>query len=149
MGGDRRPRQSFQRGDHSGGIGQAGAGGQGGFPDHAIGGVLQGQGQTAGNSPFRIEQEGEADDGARRCGQSLGQIRVRTVRFRLGEQQVHHDDGGVGVELVDDGRGAHPVPGPANGLDGLAERVAAAEGEFEAGEAPGGGFRLAVRVPQR
>ena len=76
---------------------------------------------------------------------------VRHAGARRVVIRVHHGDGGVGVELVDDGRGAAagPDPGPANGLDGLAERVAAAEGEFEAGTAPGGGFRLAVRVPER
>lgn len=74
---------------------------------------------------------------------------VRHAGARSAVIRVHHGDDGVGVELVDDGRGADPVTGPANGLDGLAERVAAAEGEFEAGTAPGGGFRLAVRVPQR
>jgi two-component system sensor histidine kinase DesK len=76
---------------------------------------------------------------------------VRHAGARTAVIRVHHTDDGVGVELVDDGRGAgaDPVPGPANGLDGLAERVAAADGEFEAGAAPGGGFRLAVRVPQR
>ena len=74
---------------------------------------------------------------------------VRHAGARSAVIRVHHDGGGVGVELVDDGRGLVPVPGPANGLDGLAERVAAAEGEFEAGTAPGGGFRLAVRVPGR
>ena len=74
---------------------------------------------------------------------------VRHAGARSAVIRVHHDGGGVGVELVDDGRGSVPVPGPANGLDGLAERVAAAEGEFEAGTAPGGGFRLAVRVPGR
>ena len=78
----------------------------------------------------------------------------------------HHCDidlrqaGGVAMlEIRDDGTGGEP---PANvappsggsrptrsgsGLQGLAERLAAANGRLEAGRHPGGGFRLAVTVP--
>ena len=37
--------------------------------------------------------------------------------------------------------------GAGNGLRGLAERLAAANGWLEAGRQPDGGFRLAVTVP--
>ncbi|GAA1326183.1 sensor histidine kinase [Pseudonocardia xinjiangensis] len=54
------------------------------------------------------------------------------------------------VELLDDGTGGRGTGDQAggNGLHGLAERVTAAAGALEAGAAPGGGFRLAVRVPK-
>jgi two-component system sensor histidine kinase DesK len=65
------------------------------------------------------------------------------------------------VEIIDDGAGiasmitaqsasAAPTNGAShagNGLRGLAERVAALGGRFEAGPCTDGGFRLAVSVP--
>jgi two-component system, NarL family, sensor histidine kinase DesK len=50
------------------------------------------------------------------------------------------------VEIVDDG---HGVSGTADGhgLAGLAERVTAAGGQFQAGNRPGGGFRLYITLP--
>jgi two-component system sensor histidine kinase DesK len=54
----------------------------------------------------------------------------------------------VRVEVSDDGRGSpleHNSTG--SGLCGLAERVAASGGNFEAGSLPEGGFRLRVSLP--
>jgi two-component system sensor histidine kinase DesK len=62
------------------------------------------------------------------------------------------------VEVSDDGRaspssaaasmtGASDSGSTGNGLRGLAERVTAAGGTFEAGPRAGGGFRLAVSIP--
>jgi two-component system sensor histidine kinase DesK len=50
------------------------------------------------------------------------------------------------VEVVDDGRGG-VVRAPGSGLAGLAERAAAAGGQLSAGPIPGGGYRLALTVP--
>jgi two-component system, NarL family, sensor histidine kinase DesK len=52
------------------------------------------------------------------------------------------------VEVSDDGRGS-PLENNStgSGLSGLAERVAASGGNFEAGPLPGGGFRLRVSLP--
>ncbi|TKK84253.1 sensor histidine kinase [Herbidospora galbida] len=54
---------------------------------------------------------------------------------------------GAELTIADDGAG---VTGPAsgNGLGGLRERVEAAGGRFAAGNAPAGGFRLTVGVPE-
>ncbi|MGY1709245.1 sensor histidine kinase [Geodermatophilus sp. SYSU D00758] len=49
------------------------------------------------------------------------------------------------LTVTDDGRGPGGTPG--TGLSGLAERVAALDGELQHGPAAGGGFRLAARVP--
>jgi signal transduction histidine kinase len=53
------------------------------------------------------------------------------------------------IEVVDDGRGngaAPPDPGGL-GLIGMRERVALHGGQLAAGPAPGGGFRVRVRLP--
>jgi two-component system sensor histidine kinase DesK len=51
------------------------------------------------------------------------------------------------LEIADDGRGAPAARPGGNGLTGLRERVQSVGGTVEAGAAPGGGFRLTVRVP--
>jgi two-component system sensor histidine kinase DesK len=82
---------------------------------------------------------------------------VRHSRARTCEVGLDRANGEVSVSITDDGprvvtEGAAPVPGPlaaqaGNGLRGLAERVAASDGCFEAGPLPGGGFRLSVVLP--
>jgi len=65
---------------------------------------------------------------------------------------VGYRDQEVTVEVIDDGRGAAtPVGdgrmGTGHGLIGMRERVAAFGGELEVGPRPGGGFRVAARLP--
>lgn len=63
------------------------------------------------------------------------------------EITVRADGGRVHVEIVNDGAGRR-VPGDAgSGLAGLAERIGAAGGEFSAGPAGDGTFRVAASVP--
>jgi two-component system sensor histidine kinase DesK len=58
------------------------------------------------------------------------------------------DEQYIGVEVADDGRGLSSVSGESgNGLCGLAERVKALDGHFEAASRPTGGFHLAVALP--
>jgi len=56
-------------------------------------------------------------------------------------------DGVVEVEVCDDGRGAPAEVRPGGGLTGMRERAAALGGRFEAGGAPGGGFRVWASLP--
>jgi signal transduction histidine kinase len=53
----------------------------------------------------------------------------------------------VSVEVVDTGRGAAGAPSGGHGLVGMRERVAALGGDFTAGAAEGGGFRVYARLP--
>jgi signal transduction histidine kinase len=65
--------------------------------------------------------------------------RARSATVRVGY------DGGVCIEVVDDGVGGVPVPG--NGLTGMRERAGALGGTLEAGPGPDGGFRVSARLP--
>jgi signal transduction histidine kinase len=65
---------------------------------------------------------------------------------------VGYRDQEVTVEVTDDGRGAVPPVGDGrggtgHGLIGMRERVAAFNGYLEVGPRPGGGFRVAARLP--
>jgi two-component system sensor histidine kinase DesK len=65
---------------------------------------------------------------------------ARTCRIALDAA-----DGATTLDVEDDGRG--PIGGgTGTGLDGLADRVHALGGAFEAGHGEAGGFRLRVRL---
>jgi signal transduction histidine kinase len=65
---------------------------------------------------------------------------------------VGYGDRNVTVEVTDDGRGVAAPTGDGqarvgHGLIGMRERVAVFGGDLEAGPRPGGGFRVAARLP--
>ncbi|MER5351009.1 sensor histidine kinase [Kitasatospora sp. NPDC002551] len=62
---------------------------------------------------------------------------------------VDHRPAELAIEVTDRGRGrgTAPAPGAGYGLAGLRERVALLHGEFDAAPRPGGGFRVAARLP--
>ncbi|MGQ4489974.1 histidine kinase [Streptomyces sp. 372A] len=66
------------------------------------------------------------------------------VRVDYGEEEL-------AIEITDRGRGAGRDRGrgaaPGFGLAGMRERVTLLHGEFAAGPAPGGGFRVTARLP--
>jgi signal transduction histidine kinase len=90
-------------------------------------------------SAYRIVQEALTNV-VKHAGPAHAQV---TIRYR---------DQEVAVEVTDDGRGVAAVAGDGgkgtgHGLIGMAERVAAFGGDLEVGPCPGGGFRVAARLP--
>jgi signal transduction histidine kinase len=60
--------------------------------------------------------------------------------------RVEREDGRLVLEVSDDGVGG-AIPASGSGLRGLADRVAALDGELEIASPPGAGTRLRVRLP--
>ena len=90
-------------------------------------------------SAYRIVQEALTNV-VKHAGPARAQV---TVGYR---------DQEVTVEVTDDGRGVGALAGDGragvgHGLIGMRERVAAFNGDLEAGPRPGGGFRVAARLP--
>jgi signal transduction histidine kinase len=90
-------------------------------------------------SAYRIVQEALTNV-VKHAGPATAQV---TICYR---------DQEVTVEVTDDGRGVGAVAGDGrkgtgHGLIGMAERVAAFGGDLEVGPRPGGGFRVAARLP--
>jgi signal transduction histidine kinase len=90
-------------------------------------------------SAYRIVQEALTNV-VKHAGPARAQV---TIRYR---------DRDLTVEVTDDGRGAGAVAGDGrvgtgHGLIGMRERVAAFGGDLEVGPRPGGGFRVAARLP--
>ncbi|MET8697929.1 sensor histidine kinase [Kitasatospora sp. NPDC004723] len=59
----------------------------------------------------------------------------------------HRRPAELSIEVTDRGRGHGTDPGAGYGLAGLRERVALLHGGFDAAPRPGGGFRVAARLP--
>ena len=76
---------------------------------------------------------------------------IRHSRATRCEIRITRNGDEVHAEVSDDGTGFPNNQGPptGSGLSGLAERVAAGGGDFEAGSQPEGGFRLRVSLPLR
>jgi signal transduction histidine kinase len=90
-------------------------------------------------SAYRIVQEALTNV-VKHAGPAQAQV---TIGYR---------DQDVTVEVTDDGRGAAAPAGDGrggtgHGLVGMRERVAAFGGDLETGPRPGGGFRVAARLP--
>ena len=62
---------------------------------------------------------------------------------------IRYDDGGVAVEVTDDGRGTghKRADGHGHGLAGMRERVSLLGGELSAGPRAGGGYRVVAHLP--
>jgi signal transduction histidine kinase len=72
---------------------------------------------------------------------------ARTTACRV---MVTYERDAVSVEITDEGHGAPAAAAaarPGHGITGMAERAGLYGGEFHAGPLPGGGFRVAARLP--
>jgi signal transduction histidine kinase len=58
-----------------------------------------------------------------------------------------YGDADLAVRVEDDGTGPAQDPTGGRGIAGMRDRAAAAGGSLEAGPRPGGGFRVAARIP--
>ncbi|MGW0483750.1 sensor histidine kinase [Nonomuraea sp. NPDC003214] len=72
---------------------------------------------------------------------------VRHADAQHVDVRIQRQEGGLVVEVVDDGR-HRPVRPYGHGLTGLRERVRVFGGEFAAGAHAPGGFRVMARLPQ-
>ena len=59
---------------------------------------------------------------------------------------IDQQDGQLSIEVTDSGHGGSPA-GTGYGITGMRERAALLGGDFSAGPRPGGGFRVAARLP--
>jgi signal transduction histidine kinase len=89
-------------------------------------------------SAYRIVQEALTNV-VKHAGPARAQV---TIRYRDQEVVVEVTDDGRGVAAAGNGR-----RGTGHGLIGMRERVAAFGGDLEVGPRPGGGFRVAARLP--
>jgi len=60
---------------------------------------------------------------------------------------IDQQDGQLSIEVTDSGRGGSGAAGTGYGITGMRERAALLGGDFSAGPRPGGGFRVAARLP--
>ena len=96
-------------------------------------------------SAYRVVQEALTN-----VVRHAGRRATATVVIRYG------DDGGVEVEVTDDGRGTTDGRGPrsvpggsGHGLTGMRERVVLVGGELRAGPRAEGGYRVLARLPAK
>ncbi|MDT0304918.1 sensor histidine kinase [Streptomonospora wellingtoniae] len=80
-------------------------------------------------------------------GEALSNIARHAEASRAEIRVVVDDDGGISVEVEDDGVGIAEEEGRRSGLANLADRAALCGGAFETGRRPGGGSRLSWRAP--
>ena len=84
-----------------------------------------------------------------RCLQeALANVRKHAGATRVDVRVAAVPDGGARLAVTDDGRGFDVAARRDGfGLEGMAERVALAGGEFEVSSSPGGGTTLVVKLP--
>ena len=65
------------------------------------------------------------------------------------EVNVGFNNGLLEIEVLDDGRGAAAVPSDdeGQGIVGMHERISLLEGTIQTGPRPGGGYRVAAKIP--
>ena len=71
---------------------------------------------------------------------------VRHAHTGQCQVSIDQQDGQLSIEVTDSGRGGS-MAGTGYGITGMRERAALLGGDFSAGPRPGGGFRVAARLP--
>jgi signal transduction histidine kinase len=111
------------------------------------------EGVRAAGLPVTLHVEGELDDlpagldlSAYRIVQEALTNAIKHADASLAEVRVRRTADGVELEVVDDGAGPNGN-GRGQGLIGMRERASLLGGEVEAGPKPGGGFRVAAKLP--
>ncbi|MFB9199882.1 sensor histidine kinase [Nonomuraea spiralis] len=106
----------------------------------------------AAGLPVTLDVEGEprtlppaADLTVYRVVQEALTNTIRHAAATRARVTLTYETGAVTVRVDDDGKGSRAPRG--HGLTGMAERVAAAGGRLDTGDGPGGGFRVAARLP--
>lgn len=79
--------------------------------------------------------------------EALTNVRKHAGPDPTAEVRITTDERFLAIEIADRGRGAPTSSGTGHGLVGMRERVALLGGTFEAGQRPGGGFRIFARLP--
>ncbi len=110
---------------------------------------------TDAGVPVELRVEGPLDEvppGVDLTGYRIVQEALTNVLKHAGPThavvEVAVEDGTVGIEVRDDGRGVDGrSSGGGHGLLGMAERVAVYGGALETGPRPGGGFRVRAELP--
>ncbi|MEV0237926.1 sensor histidine kinase [Nonomuraea sp. NPDC050786] len=95
--------------------------------------------------PYRLPPE--IDISAYRIVQEAVTNVVRHAGTGSCRVSVEYGDGELAIEVLDDGHGPRRASGGGYGLVGMRERVSLLHGTFSAGPRPGGGFRVAARLP--
>lgn len=81
-----------------------------------------------------------------RCTQEIITNTIRHAHAGSLRLQYSRDEGGIGLQARDDGRGSAAAPS-GNGLQGMRERVQARGGQMSIDTSPGGGFGLSLWFP--
>jgi signal transduction histidine kinase len=71
---------------------------------------------------------------------------IRHARTDQCRVSISHQDAQLSIEITDSGRGGTET-GTGYGITGMRERAALLGGDLSAGPRPGGGFRVAARLP--
>lgn len=74
---------------------------------------------------------------------------LRHAKATAATVSIAEESGEYVVRIVDDGTATASSDGHGRGLLGMHERAELLGGRFEAGRAPGGGFRVEARIPMR
>jgi signal transduction histidine kinase len=135
-----------ESGDDVGGLAPApGLDGLDGLVAGARGAGLPVRLTVAGRS--RLLSAGQDATAHRIVQESLTNVLKHAVEPSAVEVLVRWEDGGLVLQVSDDGRSAAASGQPGHGLTGMRERVALFGGELSAGPTATGGWRVRARLP--